>query len=130
MPEKSQRQIAASINGFIKLKWLESHKSYEFLKRGVLKNETKNHQIWNNTRKSSVKNFNITFCSPGEWSSFGMDQDLHLEALKKISQKFHKLQTIKIRAIKTVINYEHIMHIVEALCNAPDFYHFEYEFLK
>ncbi len=67
MPEKSQEQIAASIHAFLRLKWLETHKSYELLKKGALKNEDKHQHIWNNKRKSNLKNFNVTFCNPGEW---------------------------------------------------------------
>ncbi len=68
MPEKYQSQIANSMNGFLRLKWLENHKSYEFLKKGALKSEIKNHHMWlRSTRKSNLKNFNVTFCNPGEW---------------------------------------------------------------
>ncbi len=143
MPERSLKRRIASINCHFRLKWLENHRSCDIHKKGALKNEVKNHPIWNNARISNLKNSRLTFCSPGEWSSSGIDQELSMKALKNMSRKFPKLQSLGIKAIKyslnnffkkakirTVMTYESLLRLLTALSELQDFHHLEYEFLK
>jgi len=67
MPERSQKFKAVSTARLSKLKWLESIKAFQSLKKGAIKNEVAPQKQLNHRRVCKLKNIEVAFSISREW---------------------------------------------------------------
>ncbi len=70
LSERSQKFAETSLSCLLRLKWLQTYISYVTFKKGAIKSQTDELQLWKNAPKIKITKVDLSFSVSGEWSIF------------------------------------------------------------
>jgi len=94
-----------------------------------LKNQPPARNAWTIGKTFKLQSLDLTFSAIGEWANVG-GTDQNKAIFTKISERFPQLQSLRIMVIKTIFNYESIMHSILILQSFARINKIQYEFLN
>jgi len=131
MPERSEQFRKRESNYRPRHPYLENLKCSGILQKGTLKNEKLDEaQTFKMPKFPRIKIIDVTYSVSGEWSNMGIEDGFNEKVLTKLFEGFPQLRVLKLRAIKTMSNYEDIMNMLTAISNLQNIHQLEFEYLN